>query len=95
MAAFVPVDNENTILSLRFYHGFVKAPVFRDFINWFSIPMNLYIAHQDREVVETHVPAKTELRMGEKLIQADLPIVQYRKRRQKLMTIRFEKSRSA
>lgn len=86
VAAFVPVDDENTLLYLRFYQGFIKTPVVRELVNWLSMPMNLYIAHQDRGVVETHVPAKSELRMGEKLIQADGPIIQYRKRRHELMT---------
>mgnify|MGYP000907486351 CR=1 FL=1 len=87
VAAFVPVDDQNTILYLRFYQGFLKIPVIKDIVNWMSMPMNLYIAHQDRGIVETHIPARSELRIGEKLIQADWPIVQYRKRREELMAI--------
>lgn len=85
LAAFVPVDDQNTILYLRFYQGFMKIPVIKDLINWASMPFNLYIAHQDRVVVETQLPGRSELRIGEKLIQADWPIVQYRKRRQELL----------
>jgi hypothetical protein len=43
--------------------------------------MNSYILHQDRRVVLTQLPIKSELQMGENLIQGDLPIIEYRKRR--------------
>jgi hypothetical protein len=43
------------------------------------------IAHQDRGVVETELPRRTTLKMGEKLIQADRPIVEYRRRREELI----------
>jgi phenylpropionate dioxygenase-like ring-hydroxylating dioxygenase large terminal subunit len=85
IVAFVPVDDENTLMYLHFYQGFVKLPVLRELIAQLSLPMNLYIAHQDRRVVETQLPKRSELRMGEKLIQADHPIVAYRARRQELI----------
>ena len=83
--AFVPVDEQNTILYLRFYQDFMKIPVLREMVNWIghaheSCTLPTRIGH----VVETHVPARSELRIGEKLVQADGPIVQYRKRRQEL-----------
>jgi hypothetical protein len=45
----------------------------------------VYIAHQDRRIVETQLPKASALRMGEKLIQADRPIIEYRRRRQELI----------
>lgn len=44
--------------------------------------MNRVILHQDRRVVLTQLPIKSELSMGENLIQGDLPIIEYRKRRE-------------
>jgi hypothetical protein len=35
--------------------------------------------------VETHVPPRSDLKIGEKLIQGDLPIIEYRRRRSELI----------
>lgn len=83
--AFAPVDEENTLLYLRFYQKFVRAPVLRNIVNRLSMPMNAVIAHQDRRVVQTQTPKRSDLRMGEKLIQGDSPIIAYRRRRQELI----------
>ena len=85
VAAFVPVDEEHTILYLRFYQQFLSVPVLGDLVAQAAMPFNLIIAHQDRRVVETQVPKASGLRIGEKLAQGDHPIVAYRKRRQELM----------
>jgi phenylpropionate dioxygenase-like ring-hydroxylating dioxygenase large terminal subunit len=85
VVAFVPVDEEHTYMYLRFYQGFLKLPLLREFVNWLAMPMNIYIAHQDRRVVQTQMPRPSSLRMGEKLVQADRPIVAYRMRREELM----------
>jgi hypothetical protein len=45
----------------------------------------LLIAHQDRRVVVTQRPKASRLQIGEQLIQADRPIIEYRRRRQELM----------
>ena len=83
--AFAPVDNENTMMYLRFYQGFLKAPVLGKWIAQMSMPFNRRVLGQDQRVVETQVPKRSELRMGEKLVQADYPIVAYRQRREKLL----------
>ena len=49
------------------------------------MPINTIIAHQDRRVVVTQLPKRTTLKMGEKLIQGDFPIVAYRRRREELI----------
>ena len=85
MAAFVPVDDENMLLYLRFYQRFLRMPVLRDIVNRLSMPFNLVIAHQDRRVVETQLPKRSSLQTGEMLIQGDRPIVAYRKRRAELL----------
>jgi len=83
--AFVPVDEENTLLYLRFYQNVVRLPLLRDLFNWLAMPFNLLIAHQDRRVVTTQRPLRTSLTMGENLVQGDRPIVEYRRRRQALL----------
>ena len=83
--AFVPVDNEHCILYLRQYQSFMRVPVLRSIVNRLSMPTNTIIAHQDRRVVVTQLPKRTTLKMGEKLIQGDFPIVAYRRRREELI----------
>jgi phenylpropionate dioxygenase-like ring-hydroxylating dioxygenase large terminal subunit len=82
--AFVPIDDENTLLYLRFYQKFMRLPLLRQLINRLAMPFNLLIAHQDRRIVVTHQPKMSALRTDEQLIQADLPIIEYRRRRQEL-----------
>lgn len=84
-AAFVPVDDAHTLLYLRFYQRIVRLPVLSALFNRLSMPMNLYIAHQDRVVVQTQLPKRSSLVSGEKLIQADQPIIAYRRRRDELI----------
>lgn len=83
-AAFVPIDDEHTMIYLRFYQKFMTAPILGKLICAFSSPMNKKILHQDRHVVKTQKPKKSELKMEEKLIPGDLPIIEFRKMRDKL-----------
>jgi phenylpropionate dioxygenase-like ring-hydroxylating dioxygenase large terminal subunit len=85
VAAFVPVDNEHTVLYLRFYQKFVTWPLLGRLFSRLAMPFNLRIAHQDRRVVVTQRPKASTLKGGEKLIQGDRPIVEYRRRRQELL----------
>ena len=85
MAAFAPVDEENTLIYLRFYQRFIHLPVLRELVNLLGGKiMNRIILHQDRRVVITQLPKKSELSMPEQLIQGDLPIIEYRRRREQL-----------
>lgn len=84
VAAFVPVDEDHTLLYLRFYQKFLRVPLLRDLVNRVAMPFNLLVAHQDRRVVETQVPKASGLVMGEKLVQGDRPIVEHRRRREQL-----------
>ena len=85
VAAFVPVDEGHTLLYLRFYQRFMRLPVLRELVTWAAMPFNVLVAHQDRRVVVTHQPQPSGLRIGEKLIQGDRPIIEYRRRRQELI----------
>jgi hypothetical protein len=84
------VDHEHTILYLRFYQNSVRVPVLRDLINALAMPFNRLIAHQDRRVVQPQVPKPGSLDGGEKLIQGDWPIVEYRPQRQQLIEVAQE-----
>jgi len=84
VAAFVPVDDDNTILYLRFYQKFMRWPLLRGLFDRLAAPSNLLIAHQDRRVVVTQQPKASGLRIGEELFQADMPIVEYRRKREQL-----------
>jgi len=63
----------------------MRLPVLRDLVTWAAMPFNVLVAHQDRRVVVTHQPQPSGLRIGEKLIQGDRPIIEYRRRRQELI----------
>lgn len=85
MAAFAPVDDENTMIYLRFYQRFTTVPIVKDIVNFIGGKiMNRIILHQDRRVVTTQLPKKSELSMGENLIQGDLPIIEFRRKREEL-----------
>jgi phenylpropionate dioxygenase-like ring-hydroxylating dioxygenase large terminal subunit len=84
-AAFVPVDEENTIIYIRYYQKLVKIPVLKELINYFGKVFSVIILRQDKRVVITQLPKKSELVMDERLIMGDKPIIEYRKHRQELM----------
>jgi phenylpropionate dioxygenase-like ring-hydroxylating dioxygenase large terminal subunit len=84
MAAFAPVDNDHTMLYVRFYQNSVRTPILRDLFNWAAMPANALILSQDRRVVVRQEPRRTYLRMGEKLIQGDSPIIAFRRERDAL-----------
>ncbi|MGX8794830.1 Rieske 2Fe-2S domain-containing protein [Fusibacter sp. JL298sf-3] len=81
VAAFAPIDDTNTRIYLRFYQRFAKAPILRQIVGWGAGISNRIILHQDRRVVLTQRPVKTALKMNEHLIQGDMPIIEYRKKR--------------
>jgi phenylpropionate dioxygenase-like ring-hydroxylating dioxygenase large terminal subunit len=85
VVAFAPIDEQHTLMYLRFYQGFLKAPVLDRLAARLAMPYNLRILRQDQRVVETQLPARSELKLGEKLIQADRPIIAYRRHRQALI----------
>jgi phenylpropionate dioxygenase-like ring-hydroxylating dioxygenase large terminal subunit len=86
------VDEEHTLLYLRFYQRFLTVPVLRDLVTWAAMPFNVVVAHQDRRVVETHQPQPSGLRIGEKMIPGDRPIIEYRRRREQLIEASQEAS---
>ena len=91
VAVFAPVDEENTKIYLRFYQRFIKLPILKQIINSLSNQFNKIVLHQDRRIVLTQLPKKSELMMGENLIQGDLPIIEFRRKRQELKNLEEER----
>ncbi len=84
LVAFAPVDDENTLMYLRYYHK-VKTPVLRQITGFFGKLGNFVIERQDRPVVITQRPYRADLDIGEKLIPGDGSIITYRKIRRELI----------
>lgn len=85
IVAFVPVDDENTLMYLRMYQDIVKVPLLRQAFDWLGAFANLVIERQDRGIVITQQPKRSDLKIGEKLIPGDGPIIEYRRRRRELI----------
>jgi phenylpropionate dioxygenase-like ring-hydroxylating dioxygenase large terminal subunit len=81
VVAFVPVDQESSILYLRFCQGFMRVAGLRALVHAVGDRMNLVIAHQDRRVVETQIPKSAGEGRGELLFPGDAAIMEYRKMR--------------
>lgn len=88
-AAFVPVDEDHTLIYLRNYQKFITIPVIKDVVNYLMKLSNIIILRQDKRIVITQLPKKTEVKMDERLIMGDKPIIEYRKHRQELMNLKF------
>ena len=81
---FAPVDDENTILYIRFY---CKATGFRPldaFIAWVGKFMNRVIERQDKRVVITQKPKMSSYISVEKLLRGDGPVILYRRLRDEM-----------
>ena len=86
LAFFIPVDEENTIIALRFYNRITGFQPVDKIIACLGSVANKIVERQDKRVVETQVPNKTALKMGEKLVAADRPVIEYRRKRAELQT---------
>ncbi|MDR3651658.1 MAG: aromatic ring-hydroxylating dioxygenase subunit alpha [Paludibacter sp.] len=84
-AAFVPVDDEHSLIYLRNYQKILSVPIIKNIANYIMKLSNIVILRQDKRIVVTQLPKKTDLKMDEHLIMGDKPIIEYRKHRQELM----------
>ncbi|MEA2070675.1 MAG: aromatic ring-hydroxylating dioxygenase subunit alpha [Asgard group archaeon] len=84
-AAFAPVDEENTVLYLRLYQKIIRVPILRKIIGKIGNFFNKKVLLQDKNVVISQRPKKTQLHMNEELIRGDLPIIKYRQKRAELL----------
>ena len=81
VATFVLDDDGLTLLYQRFYQKFIRLPVLNKIIAQLAMPMYVYIAHEDRRVLIAQQPKVSGLKTGEILVQGDLPIIEFRKKR--------------
>ena len=81
---FIPVDEENAIISLRFYSKITGRKPIDKAIAWLGSRASKVVERQDKRIVETQLPKKTGLRINENLAAADLPIAEYRTGRERL-----------
>jgi phenylpropionate dioxygenase-like ring-hydroxylating dioxygenase large terminal subunit len=84
-AAFVPVDEENTIIYIRYYQALIKIPLLKQLMNYIGKISSKIILDQDKRVVITQLPKKSGFKTDEHLIMGDRPIIEYRKHRQDLI----------
>ena len=84
LVAFVPVDEENAVMYGRFYQGFMKLPGLRELVNQIGVWSSIMIANQDRRIVNNQFQKRSDLKMGEKIMQSDRAILAYRRRRYEL-----------
>lgn len=84
LAYFVPVDDEHAIIALRFYDKITGVKAVDKAIAWLGSRANKVVERQDKRIVETEIPKKTGMAIGECLVAADLPIMEYRGKRDRL-----------
>lgn len=80
MVAFAPIDEENTMIYLRYCQKFITTPILKDLVNSAANVYNKKVLNEDYQVVKTQLPKKTYFGMKEHLIQGDLPIAEYRRK---------------
>jgi len=81
---FAPIDDDGTVLYIRFYCRISKVRVINQIIAFFGIFANRLIERQDRRVVITQEPKVSSYKSGEKLLPGDGPIILYRRLRDEL-----------
>ena len=81
---FAPVDDDRTVLYIRFYNRVSGLRVINNVVAYFGKYANRVIERQDKRVVVTQRPKVSSLRSNEKLIIGDGPIVWYRRIREEL-----------
>ena len=81
---FAPVDDENTVLYIRFYNKITKIKTLNQIIAYAGKYANKVIERQDKRIVITQQPKASSFRTAEKLVAGDGPIILYRKIRDEL-----------
>ena len=84
LAFFIPVDDAHSIIALRFYHRITGVRAIDKLIARLGSLANKIIERQDKRIVETQIPKASDIFMRENLVSADLPIMEYRRRRHEL-----------
>ena len=83
---FAPVDDENTVLYIRFYCRLSGLRGVDALVAQLGKAGNRIIERQDRRVVVTQQPKPSAYRSQEKLLAGDGPVIQYRRGREERRT---------
>ena len=79
-AAFVPVDENNSITYVRVYQRFIGIRFLDALVAKLMNVFSKRVLSEDRRVVCSQDPIRTELGMEEFLVQGDRPIIEFRRR---------------
>lgn len=79
MLAFVPIDERRTKMYIRTYQRRLAIPGLAQLLSRFTNVFNRVILKQDARVVMSQPQEPTSEVKDERLVQADLPILQFRK----------------
>ncbi|MCA0315779.1 MAG: aromatic ring-hydroxylating dioxygenase subunit alpha [Candidatus Melainabacteria bacterium] len=79
MLAFVPVDDNTTVMYVRAYQAFVTLPLLEKLVGKVLAASNRVILNQDKAAVITHSPSSSLLASEEKLYPSDRGIAWFRK----------------
>lgn len=85
--AFVPVDEMNTLIYLRFYQRFMRVPVIKSLVNRLAMVFNNRVLAEDYNLIKNQLPRVSFEASNEQLIQGDLPIGEYRRRYRELLQV--------
>ncbi len=85
MIAFVPVDDDDTLIYLRFYQKFLTVPVIKTIVNRLAMIFNNRILNEDYAIIRHELP-RVSYETREMLIQGDLTIGEYRRKYRELFT---------
>ncbi len=78
--AFVPVDDDHTLIYLRFYQKFMRVPVLKSIVNRLAMIFNNKVLAEDYHIIKKQLPRVSFTAVNEQLIPGDLPIGEYRRR---------------
>ncbi len=79
------IPTQNSIFA--YYQSFIKVPIIKNLVNITTALGSRVILKQDKQVVITQQPPRSDYGMPEKLIHADRPIIEYRRHREELKAI--------
>ncbi len=79
MAAFIPSNDDTTILYIRVYQKFLKIPLLKSLVNLLLMKFNKIVLNQDENIVTSQIPKISDVRNKDLLVQADIPVAMFRK----------------
>ncbi len=79
LIAFVPVDDEKTIIYIRFYQNVFRNPTLKKLMNFLGKVSGNMILRQDKKVVITRLPKFNTMKTDSKETNSNATVLEYRK----------------